>query len=60
MPGWDAAVELFQQLKSNQLGVRPNSVTYTILMSVCLLGKGTATECKWQARSSQAIYYLVG
>lgn len=33
---WDAAVELFQQLKSNQLGVRPNSVTYNILMSACL------------------------
>lgn len=29
-------MELFQQLKSNQLGVRPNSVTYNILMSACL------------------------
>lgn len=33
---WDAAVDLFQQLKSNQLGVRPNSVTYNILMLACL------------------------
>lgn len=33
---WDAAVDLFNQLKSNQLGVRPNSVTYNILMSACL------------------------
>lgn len=33
---WDAAVDLFNQLKANQLGVRPNSVTYNILMSACL------------------------
>lgn len=33
---WDTAVQLFQQLKSNQLGVRPNSVTFNILMSACL------------------------
>lgn len=33
---WDAAVELFQQLKGNQLGVKANSVTYNILMSACL------------------------
>lgn len=33
---WDAAVELFGQLKANALGVRPNSVTYNILMSACL------------------------
>lgn len=30
-------MDLFQQLKSNQLGVRPNSVTYNILMSACLV-----------------------
>jgi hypothetical protein len=33
---WDAAVDVFHQLKGNQLGVRPNSVTYNILMSACL------------------------
>ncbi|WIA39598.1 hypothetical protein OEZ86_005682 [Tetradesmus obliquus] len=33
---WDCAVELFQELKANRLGVRPNSVTYNILMSACL------------------------
>jgi hypothetical protein len=33
---WDSAVELFQELKANRLGVRPNSVTYNILMSACL------------------------
>jgi hypothetical protein len=33
---WDSAVELFQELKANRLSVRPNSVTYNILMSACL------------------------
>ncbi|KAF8058856.1 hypothetical protein HT031_005424 [Scenedesmus sp. PABB004] len=33
---WDAAVELFGQLKTNALGVRPNAVTFNILMSACL------------------------
>eukprot|EP00879_Flechtneria_rotunda_P000660 GHRR01000774.1.p1 GENE.GHRR01000774.1~~GHRR01000774.1.p1 ORF type:complete len:981 (+),score=385.98 GHRR01000774.1:3353-6295(+) len=33
---WDDAVQLFNQLKAGQLGVRPNSVTYNILMSACL------------------------
>jgi hypothetical protein len=33
---WEEAVDLFGQLKGNQLGVRPNTVTYNILMSACL------------------------
>jgi hypothetical protein len=33
---WDAALRLFQTLKSGGLGVRPNSVTYNILMGACL------------------------
>lgn len=33
---WDAAVDLFNQLKGNHLGVRANNVTYNILMSACL------------------------
>jgi hypothetical protein len=57
---WDAAVELFQQLKSNQLGVRPNSVTYNILMSACLTrDRPQNVSCFLQVGAAQHSYPLL-